>query len=461
MKDKQTFIRRYYWLLAAGLLLLSLAACQSATTEATFPPATAVQEPTAAPQEEPAVVPSVSVDDQALENETVSIAEVISNGPGWLVVHAQADGKPGPILGYSPLKDGVNTDVQVEIDAANATETLYAMLHADAGQVGQWEFPDGPDVPVKVGEQVVTPPFKVLAAPSEAMPDSEAVLMLGGNDELGPFLVDPQGMTLYLFTKDEAGITNCYDKCAENWPPLMLAEGQSLTAGEGLPGELGTTERTDGGMQVTYNGMPLYYWVNDAAPGDTTGHGVGGVWAVVAPEMFPYTISAADSQVSYEVGETFLNDNRFAVAVGVTNGITGKIYLDTNNPLATLISPIEVDISQFTSDSERRDNKIRSDFLESSAYPVATFMPTVIEGLPESYQEGEQLTLQISGDLTVKEVTQPVTFEANVQVQDGQLIGQANSTILMSDFGVGPITILGILETEDEVILTFNFEARQ
>jgi polyisoprenoid-binding protein YceI len=237
----------------------------------------------------------------------------------------------------------------------------------------------------------------------------------------------------------------------------MLEDGQSLAAGEGVVGELGTVEREDGGTMVTYNGMPLYYWIKDEAPGDTTGHGVGGVWAVVGPETRPYLMDPMASQVSYEVGEVFLDDNRFATAIGVTSGIEGKIFIDPTNPLASLIGPIEVDISQFKSDSGRRDNKIREDFLESASFPIATFVPTQIDGLPVSYNEGDELALQITGDLTVKEVTQPVTFEAMVVGQDGELSGEATTTILMSDFGVGPISILGILETEDEVLLTINF----
>jgi hypothetical protein len=117
--------------------------------------------------EEP-IVPSVTVADQEITDGKVIITEVVSDGPGWLVIHAQADGRPGPILGYSPVADGAHADVFVEIDAANATKTLYAMLHIDAGEVGTWEFPDGPDAPVKVGEQVVTPPFVATDGPAAA-----------------------------------------------------------------------------------------------------------------------------------------------------------------------------------------------------------------------------------------------------------------------------------------------------
>jgi predicted lipoprotein with Yx(FWY)xxD motif len=103
------------------------------------------------------------------------------------------------------------------------------------------------------------------------------------NQDLGQFLVDSKGMTLYMFTNDTEGVSNCADECAVNWPPLTVANADLIGAGAGATGELGTIERADGTLQVTYNGMPLYYWKDDAAPGDTTGQGVGDVWFVVPP----------------------------------------------------------------------------------------------------------------------------------------------------------------------------------
>ena len=103
--------------------------------------------------------PSVSVRDQSVAGGTVTVARVVSEGPGWLMIHAQANGGPGPILGNAEVKDGVNRNVKVTIDLARATPVLYAMLHTDAGQVGVLEFP-GPDAPVAVAGQVVTPAFR-------------------------------------------------------------------------------------------------------------------------------------------------------------------------------------------------------------------------------------------------------------------------------------------------------------
>lgn len=111
-----------------------------------------------------------------------------------------------------------------------------------------------------------------------------ASLTVGHSDELGNYLVGPNGMTLYLYKKDEANVSNCYGGCAVAWPPLMVGANQEVTAGEGVDAsKIGVTERTDGTRMVTYDGAPLYYWVKDVKPGDTTGQNVGEVWFVVEP----------------------------------------------------------------------------------------------------------------------------------------------------------------------------------
>jgi predicted lipoprotein with Yx(FWY)xxD motif len=100
---------------------------------------------------------------------------------------------------------------------------------------------------------------------------------------LGTFLTDASGRTLYVFLKDNNGPSVCYGGCAVAWPPL-LTSGMPV-AGEGVQqGLLGTTTRTDGATQVTYNGWPLYYWFRDSAPGDMKGQWVNNLWFVIAPD---------------------------------------------------------------------------------------------------------------------------------------------------------------------------------
>jgi len=109
-----------------------------------------------------------------------------------------------------------------------------------------------------------------------------------GETALGMILTDAEGLTLYVFGADENGESTCYDDCAATWPALTV-DGEPV-AGDGLdPSKLGTNERTDGTVQVTYGGLPLYHFASDAAPGDTNGQGIGDVWFVVSPEGEPIT----------------------------------------------------------------------------------------------------------------------------------------------------------------------------
>ena len=182
-----------------------------------------------------------------------------------------------------------------------------------------------------------------------------------------------------------------------------------------------------------------------------------------APASGPttYKIVPGESTVTYEVGETFFNqNNRFNLAMGVTSQVAGEVQLDAANPQGAQVSPITIDISQFQSDSNRRDERIRQQWLESARYPTATFTPTSIDGLPATYTEGQPLTFTMTGDLTVKETTKPVTFDVTATLQGDVLAGTATTNILLSDFGVGPIEIAGMLGTEDGAKLTLAFVAR-
>jgi len=100
---------------------------------------------------------------------------------------------------------------------------------------------------------------------------------------LGSLLTDSQGKTLYLFTNDKPGVSNCSGECATFWPPLTIDSSSLPTGPDSIAAGLGATTRDDGTQQVTYNGVPLYYWAKDTKPGDTLGQGVNGVWFVVPP----------------------------------------------------------------------------------------------------------------------------------------------------------------------------------
>jgi predicted lipoprotein with Yx(FWY)xxD motif len=88
-------------------------------------------------------------------------------------------------------------------------------------------------------------------------------------------------MTVYTFSNDTAGVSNCKGGCATTWPPLTVPAGQTPTGGTGVTGALATITRADGSLQVTYKGMPLYFFHSDSKPGDTNGHYTN--WNLVTP----------------------------------------------------------------------------------------------------------------------------------------------------------------------------------
>jgi predicted lipoprotein with Yx(FWY)xxD motif len=111
---------------------------------------------------------------------------------------------------------------------------------------------------------------------------TEPTLNVASDPALGQFLVDGKGMTLYIFTKDGRDQSNCDAACLAKWPPLLTQGNPS--AGTGVDAsQVGTAMLADGSKIVTYDHRPLYYWINDTKPGDTTGQGVGGVWYAISP----------------------------------------------------------------------------------------------------------------------------------------------------------------------------------
>jgi len=114
------------------------------------------------------------------------------------------------------------------------------------------------------------------------------------NEKFGQILVDRNGMTLYTWVMDEPGVSACYGSCTTTWPPALVDD--PAVAPPGLPGRLGTTLRTDGTTQLTYNDWPLYRYSRDVASGEITGDGSlssGGLWPVAATGAVPPTVKMA------------------------------------------------------------------------------------------------------------------------------------------------------------------------
>jgi predicted lipoprotein with Yx(FWY)xxD motif len=123
------------------------------------------------------------------------------------------------------------------------------------------------------------------ASAGHAAPGSSGTTVKTRSTDLGTFLTDSKGHTLYLFEKDAGkNKSRCYRHCAKAWPPL-LTSGSPHAAGKVKASKLGTTKRKDGTTQVTYNGDPLYYYAADSGK-TTRGEGLeefGAEWYVINP----------------------------------------------------------------------------------------------------------------------------------------------------------------------------------
>src|SRR5690606_27799110 len=124
----------------------------------------------------------LTVEDQSLsETNSVVVPRVVSDGPGWMVIHADDAGGPGPVIGWPGVEDGENTDVEVEIDPAGLTDTVHAMLHVDVGVEGEYEFP-GDDIPAfDEDDNIIMLPFVVTSGGEGAAAAGEVVVMIVGS----------------------------------------------------------------------------------------------------------------------------------------------------------------------------------------------------------------------------------------------------------------------------------------
>jgi predicted lipoprotein with Yx(FWY)xxD motif len=279
---------RFVLSMLVGLFML-LAAC-SPQAAATNPPA--ATEPAAAAPVTGAATVSVGkndslgsflVDDKGmtlylLTKDTANTSNCYEKcATAWPPLLTTGNPVAGEGLDASKLSTTTRTDGSVQV-TYNSWPLYYYEKDKAPGDVTGQEVGDVWFVVSPEGEMITS---AAQATEAPAVADTGATVTLGQNDQLGSVLVDEQGMTLYLFTKDTPNTSNCYDQCATAWPPL-LTTGDPV-AGEGIDASLlGTTTRTDGSVQVTYNGWPLYYYEKDQAPGDVTGQDVGDVWFVVS-----------------------------------------------------------------------------------------------------------------------------------------------------------------------------------
>jgi polyisoprenoid-binding protein YceI len=179
-----------------------------------------------------------------------------------------------------------------------------------------------------------------------------------------------------------------------------------------------------------------------------------------APSADRYTLAIVpeETEARYIVEEEFFGQG-FATAIGVTNIVAGEVtFIGSETPLIES-GEFRVDISTLTSDEGRRDNAIRQRWLQSSLFPQAIFRPAEVAGLPAgfSFVEGETIQFTLTGEMTIRDVTQDLSFSIEAVGSGDRLTGRATATFLMTDFGFNPPSIVGVLEAENVVVVELDF----
>lgn len=307
--------------------VVSLAACAPAATPVapppapTKPPAPTAVPPTAvsaaAPTETPlytsAAAPAAAKPVTLQMASNGQLGKFLADGNGMTLYLFTKDTKNTstcygkcasawpPVLadGAPTLKDGVASGlISTTLRTDGTTQLTYA------GWPLYYYFEDA-----KAGDvagQAANNVWWVVSG--EGNPIKPASVKFGQNDKLGKFLVDGAGNSLYLFTKDTPGVSNCYGKCEIAWPPLLTVDQPTL--GDGIATTaISSTLRKDGSSQLTYNGWPLYYYFKDEAPGDVSGQAVNKVWWVVSGEGNPIKPATVAVTQTEKLGQILVDEN--------------------------------------------------------------------------------------------------------------------------------------------------------
>ncbi len=175
-----------------------------------------------------------------------------------------------------------------------------------------------------------------------------------------------------------------------------------------------------------------------------------------APALFG--IVQAESQARFIIDEVLRGAPKRVV--GVTDQVAGQIAIDPANPAATQLGQIMVNARTLATDNEFRNRAIRNQILDTNSFEFVTFQPAELVGLPAAVTVGQPFTFQVVGDLTIKDVTRPMTFDVTVTpVSETRIEGLATITFPYRDFAVRIPQVPSVDLVADDVTLELEFVA--
>lgn len=195
---------------------------------------------------------------------------------------------------------------------------------------------------------------------------------LSNNATFGQILTDSDGNSLYFFSLDTKDTSECLGGCLDVWPVFFSA---NLTVDSGLNiADFATINRTDGAMQTTYQGWPLYYFANDVTAGDTNGDQANDIWYIAKPD---YSLMYVSAQLIGHDGNNYLSD--YTVGDGSTFYITD---IDGNT------------LYTFINDTNNTNNFTANDFSNNSVWPIAEIS---LDKIPSILNSSDFGTIDVFG----------------------------------------------------------------
>ncbi|HSJ06814.1 MAG TPA: YceI family protein [Longimicrobiales bacterium] len=177
--------------------------------------------------------------------------------------------------------------------------------------------------------------------------------------------------------------------------------------------------------------------------------------ALAAQEAGRYVVAPAGNEARYLVREQLARINFPSDAVGTTTGVEGAITVDGAGRIGAG-SGFTIDLASLASDSDRRDNYVRRNTLQTDEHPSAVFVPTAFSGLAFPLQAGEA-AFRITGDLTIRGVTRPVTWDVTARTAGDGITGTARTSFTFEDFSLDKPRVASVLSVADEIRLEYEF----
>lgn len=168
-------------------------------------------------------------------------------------------------------------------------------------------------------------------------------------------------------------------------------------------------------------------------------------------------VAADGNEARYRVREQLASIDFPSDAVGKTAGVQGQLVLEADGRVVRDSSRFVIDLAGMATDSERRDNFVRRNTLETETHPTAVFVPTQIQGLAFPLPAMGDVAFRMVGELTIKGVTKPTTWDVTAHVMNGSVSGEAKTSFTFDDFQLTKPRVRSVLSVNDDIRLEYTF----